>query len=58
MDKYSLECCEEHLAMNMGKQRQPVKGETMRDGKKERGMSEGREGGRKGWTKELCLVSS
>ena len=36
MDKYSLECCEEHLAMNMGKQRQPVKGETMRDGKKER----------------------
>ena len=37
MDKYSLECCKEHLAMNMEKQRQPVKGKTMRDGKKEAG---------------------
>ena len=33
MDQYSLECCEEYLAINMEKQRQPVKGKTKRDGK-------------------------
>ena len=29
-----------------------------RDGRKERGMHERREGGRKGRSKDLCLVSS
>lgn len=37
MDRYSLECCEEYLPINMEKQRQPVKGKTMRDGKREGG---------------------
>ena len=42
MDQYSLECCEEYLAINMEKQRQPVKGKTMRDGKRDGGEGKGR----------------